>query len=95
MVRGTVHRLRIDQLLAFAWKFLLPLSIINLFATALEVYFLRDGAGTLDTTDLWIMAGINFGVAFGCLLIFGILIKEKVRPATPIIGITLSSTEVS
>ncbi|MDA1127575.1 MAG: NADH-quinone oxidoreductase subunit NuoH [Chloroflexi bacterium] len=94
-VRATFPRLRIDQLLAFAWKFLLPISIINLFATALEVYFLRDGAGTLDTTDLWIMAGINFGVAFGSLLIFGTLIKEKVRPARPITGVTLSSIEVS
>ena len=93
-IRATFPRLRIDQLLAFAWKFLLPLSIINLFATALEVYFLRDAAGTLDTTDLWIMAGINLGVAFGCLLIFGTLIKEKVRPSSPIIGVTLSSTEV-
>ena len=92
-VRATFPRLRIDQLLAFAWKFLLPLSIINLFATALEVYFLRDGSGALDTTDLWIMAGINFGVAFGCLLIFGTLIKEKVRPAGPITGATLSPGE--
>ena len=77
--------------LAFAWKFLLPLSIINLFATALEVFFLRSDAGVLDTTDLWIMAGINFGVAFSCLLVFGTLIKEKVRPAGPITGATLST----
>ena len=94
-VRATFPRLRIDQLLAFAWKFLLPLSIINLFATALEVYFLRDGAGTLDTADLWIMAGINFGVAIGCLLVFGTLIQEKVRPVAPVAGVTLSSGEVS
>ena len=94
-IRATFPRLRIDQLLAFAWKFLLPLSIINLFATALEVYFLRDAAGTLDRTDLLIMAGINFGIAIGCLLVFGTMIKEKVRPATPITGITRSSMEVS
>ena len=94
-IRATFPRLRIDQLLSFAWKFLLPLSMINLFATALEVYFLRDAAGTLDTTDLWIMAGINFGVAIGCLLIFGTLIKEKVRPSARITGTTLSSGEVS
>ncbi len=94
-IRATFPRLRIDQLMAFAWKFLLPLSIINLFATALEVYFLRDAAGTLDTTDLWIMAGVNFGVAIGCLLIFGTMIQEKVRPARPVTGIALSSREVS
>ena len=92
-VRATLPRLRIDQLLAFAWKFLLPLSIINLFATALEVYFLRDDAGTLATSDLWVMAGINFGVAFACLIIFGTLIKEKVRPAGLITGNTLSAVE--
>ena len=92
-VRATLPRLRIDQLLAFAWKFLLPLSIINLFATALEVYFLRDDAGTLATSDLWVMAGINFGVAFACLIIFGTLIKEKVRPARLITGDSLSAVE--
>ena len=92
-VRASFPRLRIDQLLAFAWKFLLPLSIINLFATALEVYFFRDNNGMLDTGDLWIMAAINFGVAFSCLLIFGTLIKEKVRPAGPLTGATFSTGE--
>ena len=92
-VRATFPRLRIDQMLAFAWKFLLPLSIINMFAIALEVYFLRDDSGTLATSDLWIMVGMNFGVAFACLIIFGTLIKEKVRPAGPINGATLSTGE--
>ena len=92
-VRATLPRLRIDQLLAFAWKFLLPLSIINLFATALEVYFLRADAGTLATSDLWVMAGINLVLAFACLIIFGTLIKEKVRPARLITGDTLSAVE--
>ena len=92
-VRASFPRLRIDQLLAFAWKFLLPLSIINLFATALEVYFFRDNNGMLDTGDLWIMAAINFGIAFSCLLIFGTLIKEKVRPAGPLTGATFSTGE--
>jgi NADH-quinone oxidoreductase subunit H len=79
-VRATFPRLRIDQLLALAWKFLLPVSIINLFATALEVYFLRDDAGSLATSDLWIMAGINFGLAALTIVVFGTLIREKVRP---------------
>jgi len=92
-VRASFPRLRIDQLLAFAWKFLLPLSIINLFATAVQVYCFRDSTGMLDTADLWIMAAINFGVALGCLLIFGTLIKEKVRPAGPLTGATFSTGE--
>ena len=79
-VRATFPRLRIDQLMALAWKFLLPASIINLFATALEVYFLRDDAGSLATSDLWIMTGINFGLAALSIVLFGSLIREKVRP---------------
>ena len=33
-IRGTLPRLRSDQLLKFAWKFLLPLCLVNLFAAA-------------------------------------------------------------
>jgi NADH-quinone oxidoreductase subunit H len=79
-VRATFPRLRIDQLLAFAWKFLLPASLINLFATSLEVFFLRDAEGVLTRGDLGIMTGINLAITVGCILIFGNLVREKVRP---------------
>jgi len=36
-VRGTLPRFRYDQLMAFGWKFLLPLAIVNLIATAIAV----------------------------------------------------------
>jgi NADH-quinone oxidoreductase subunit H len=36
-VRGTLPRFRYDQLMAFGWKFLLPLAIANLVITALIV----------------------------------------------------------
>jgi NADH-quinone oxidoreductase subunit H len=36
-VRGTLPRFRYDQLMAFGWKFLLPLAIANLIVTALVV----------------------------------------------------------
>jgi NADH-quinone oxidoreductase subunit H len=35
--RGTLPRFRVDQLMGFAWKFLLPLSLFNIFAAALWV----------------------------------------------------------
>jgi NADH-quinone oxidoreductase subunit H len=79
-VRSTFPRLRMDQIMALAWKFLLPLSLINLLATTLEVFFLRDSGGLLSTADLWIMAGINFAVAVAVIAFFGALIREKVRP---------------
>jgi NADH-quinone oxidoreductase subunit H len=34
-LRGTLPRLRQDQLMNFAWKFVLPLTLLNLFVTAL------------------------------------------------------------
>lgn len=35
VIRSTVPRVRIDQLMAFNWKFLVPLAIINILVTAL------------------------------------------------------------
>jgi len=34
-IRGTVPRLRIDQLMHFAWKFMLPMALINIVAAGL------------------------------------------------------------
>ncbi|MFB0559537.1 MAG: NADH-quinone oxidoreductase subunit NuoH [Dehalococcoidales bacterium] len=36
-VRGTIPRLRIDQVMAFTWKCLLPLALINLLITGIQV----------------------------------------------------------
>jgi NADH-quinone oxidoreductase subunit H len=38
-MRWTLPRYRYDQLMAFGWKFLLPLSVINLLATAAGVLY--------------------------------------------------------
>ena len=35
-------RVRIDQVMAFAWKFLLPLALINMFITGIEVILLPE-----------------------------------------------------
>ncbi len=46
-MRGTLPRVRIDPLMGFAWKWLLPASLLNLFVTALAVVVidgLKSGA---------------------------------------------------
>ena len=76
--RATYPRLRIDQIMAFSWKFLLPLAMINLIAVTLEVFLLRGDGGVLTMTDLIIMAVINVAVTVIAIAVFGNLIKERV-----------------
>ena len=38
-IRGTYPRLRIDQLMAFGWKLLVPLSFLNIVATAVVMFY--------------------------------------------------------
>jgi NADH-quinone oxidoreductase subunit H len=63
-IRGTLPRFRIDQLMEFAWKVLLPMSLVNLLAAALWVLIpgvwggilcaLFPFATFLITTQLWL-----------------------------------------
>ncbi|MBA3468988.1 MAG: NADH-quinone oxidoreductase subunit NuoH [Herpetosiphonaceae bacterium] len=41
LIRATVPRLRVDQLMGFAWKFLLPLVLVNILSSALWVAIIR------------------------------------------------------
>ena len=40
-VRGTLPRLRYDQLMRFGWKVMLPLALGNIVITSIVVYFVR------------------------------------------------------
>ena len=38
-LRGTYPRLRIDQLMSFGWKLLIPLSFVNIFITGIYLFY--------------------------------------------------------
>ncbi len=75
-IRTTMPRFRIDHLLNFNWKFLVPLSLVNLVVTALVAKLIGapEGNWTFWKDDLPRMAiffGVNLLVAVGTILILG------------------------
>jgi len=53
--RTTFPRLRIDQLMALAWKFLLPLALINLIITGIQVLAWPEALP-------WVMIFVNIAI---------------------------------
>jgi NADH-quinone oxidoreductase subunit H len=53
-LRGAFPRLRVDQLMAFAWKFLLPLALVNILSAALWIAIMRWGSDPKWTLNLTI-----------------------------------------
>jgi len=56
-IRGTLPRLRMDQLMHFAWKFMLPMTLLNIFAAAAWKFF---PVGILR----WLGCAVFLAVAF-------------------------------
>jgi NADH-quinone oxidoreductase subunit H len=65
-IRATLPRLRVDQMMSYAWKFLLPLALLNIFSTGIWIAITRWGAaqgvGFLEGLDYPIRLAIAFGV---------------------------------
>jgi len=76
-LRGTLPRLRVDQLMAFAWKFLLPLSLMNILLTGAAMHLLSGGrleTLTRRQENLYQIMGEASPLVIGALWIGGCLI---------------------
>jgi NADH-quinone oxidoreductase subunit H len=62
-VRGTLPRLRMDQLMNFAWKFMLPMALINLSAAG-AWHFMAPGAARWVVCAI-LVAGPYFWLGHG------------------------------
>jgi len=67
-VRSTVPRLRVDQIMDFAWKCLLPLALINLFITGLQVVVWPEGLP-------WMVVFLNLAIMAVLILLWSKLFK--------------------
>ena len=79
-IRATLPRLRVDQIMGLAWKFLFPMGILNLFVTAVQVLVWEDPT----TAQLWAMVGINWAVAIGCLVVASHLMSDRLSTRAPL-----------
>lgn len=62
-IRGTLPRVRIDQMMALCWKYFVPISFVDMIGTAVWVAFFPEG----NLIAQWIMLAL--GVALALLFV--------------------------
>jgi NADH-quinone oxidoreductase subunit H len=72
-IRATLPRLRIDQLMNFCWKVLIPGTLLNLFATATLAVALPPDLARLG------IAILNWGLVIGFILLLPRLQQQRLR----------------
>jgi NADH-quinone oxidoreductase subunit H len=85
-IRGTLPRFRIDHLLDFGWKFLVPVGLLALVAVALVLKLpLFPQRGPIPAGDLWV------GLSSPVLTWVGLLVANIVVVAVSLIAVSLAA----
>jgi NADH-quinone oxidoreductase subunit H len=63
-VRATLPRLRIDQLMGFCWKVLIPLALVNIMASAVIILAFADPRLPLAVVNWLLVAALVVGLPF-------------------------------
>ncbi|MEC7914417.1 MAG: complex I subunit 1 family protein, partial [Chloroflexota bacterium] len=79
--RSTWPRLRIDQIMGFAWKTLFGLGLFNIFLVAVEFMLAREfnqtNNGSLTTDYMLIMSAVNWIITIAVILIMANVVGRK------------------
>jgi len=67
-IRGTLPRLRADQLMQFAWLMLIPATLGNIVLTGL-IYLVASGLGLSNLAFLIVTGGINWFLLIGFIVL--------------------------
>ena len=63
-IRATLPRLRIDQLMGFCWKVLIPLALVNILATATLLLAFSDARLPVAIVNWLLVGALVFGLPF-------------------------------
>ncbi len=70
-IRATLPRLRVDQLMGLAWKFLLPLALVNIFTTGIWIAITRWGA----PQGVGFLEGLDYPIRLAIAWVVGLAIN--------------------
>jgi NADH-quinone oxidoreductase subunit H len=89
LIRISMPRLRIDQMLNFNWKFLTPLALVLLILTAVVdkvFYMLLPGFNLMNTVIPWARAGVHLLVNIIIVLITVQILKTHRIKGVQVVG---------
>ena len=89
LIRISMPRLRIDQMLSFNWKFLTPLALVLLIITAIvekSFMVIAPSLNLMETAIPWVRAGLHLSVNLIIILITVQILKTHRVKEVQIVG---------